>query len=194
MSLFSRFFGRRKIDAVAGRLLVANPDLKSPLSLQVLFADPTRFDADRLLGALTVHHPSMSDARCELDAELGREGTVFGMIGWGQHVIRVVGFNAPMPLAATETCLAPSHYSKELKDRARAHQAHIILYYAGYEVSPLEQYVALAAAAGAFVRLGALVVLNEAGHTSCPAAVLSGADADGDIFDLLRALPLPFLY
>jgi len=194
MSLFSRFLGRRKIGGVAGRMLVANPDLTSPLSLQVLFAEPYRLDADRLVRALKSYHASMSEARCEIDAELGQEGTLLGMIGWGQHVVRLVGFNAPMPVAAVETCVAPSHYPKELKDRARAHRAHVILYYAGYEASPFDRYVALAAAAGVLGRLGALVVLNESARTSCPVAVLAGADAEGDVMEFLRAFPLLLLY
>ena len=66
-----------------------------------------------------------------------------------------------MPAAAVETCVAPSHYPKELKERARSHQAHAILFYAGYEASPFDRYVALAAAAGVLARLGALAVLNE---------------------------------
>ena len=52
MSLFSRFLGRKDVNDLARRPLVANPDIKNPLSLQVLFADAHRFDADRLLYAV----------------------------------------------------------------------------------------------------------------------------------------------
>jgi hypothetical protein len=38
------------------------------------------------------------------------------------------------------------------------------------------------------------VILNEAAHTSFPAAALSGSDVDGDIIELLRTLPLAILY
>ena len=195
MSLFSQFFGRKEVDDLAGRrLLVANPDIKHPLSLQVLFLDPYRLDADRLIEALRSYHRSMSGAQCEIDPELSLQGTVVGMIGWDKHVVRLVGFDLPMPAAAVEACVAPSHYPKELKERARSHKAHVILYYAGYEPSPLEQYVALAAAAGVLARLGAIVVLNKSGHTSLPAAALSVSDFESDIIQLLRALPLPALY
>jgi len=194
MSLFSRFLGRKQADDLAGRPLVANPDLKNPLSLQVLFSHPYRLDADRLLNALKSYHPSMSEARCEIDAELSQEGTLLGMLGWARHVVRLVGFNAPMPAAAVETCVAPSHYPQKLKEHARSHQAHVLLFYAGYEASPFDQYVALAAAAGVLARLGALVVLNESGHTSLPVAALSGSDSAGDLIDHLRSLPLLFLY
>jgi hypothetical protein len=99
-----------------------------------------------------------------------------------------------MPATAVETCVAPSHYAKELKKRAQSHRAHILLFYAGYEDSPFDRYVALAAAAGVLGRLGALVVLNESGHTSLPAAVLSGLNSEGDMMDHLRSLPLLLLY
>src|SRR5262249_12611300 len=41
----------------------------------------------------------------------------------------------------------------------------------------------------------AIVVANETGHTSFPAAALSGSsDVEGDRLELLRTLPLPILY
>ncbi|HWQ93671.1 MAG TPA: DUF4261 domain-containing protein [Clostridia bacterium] len=194
MSVFSRFFGKTDADDSGDGQLVANPKIEHPLSLQVLFPEPFPLDSDRLAEAFRAYHRSMSRVRCEIDPTLSREGKVFGMIGWGRHVVRCVGFDLPMPTEAVEACVAPSHYPQELKQRARSHKAHVILYYAGYELSPLEQYVALAATAGVLARLGAIVVLNESGHTSFPASALSGADADGDIMDLLRTLPLPILY
>jgi hypothetical protein len=194
MSLFSRFFGKKDADDLAGGQLAANPDIKHPLSLQVLFPDACRLDTDQLVGALRTYHRTMSEARCEIDPELSREGKVFGMLGWGKHVIRLVGFDAPYPAAPFEACVAPSHYPQELKQRARSHKAHVILYYAGQEPSAFEQYVALAVTAGVLARLGAIVVLNESGHTSFPAAALSGSDSESDIMELLRALPLSILY
>jgi len=194
MSIFSRFFGRKETDDFAGEPLVADPDIKHPLSLQVLFSDPWHVDSDRLAEALRSYHSSMSGARCEINTELIRDGKVLGLVGWGMHVIRLVGFDAPYPTNIVEACVAASHYPQELKQRARSHQAHIILYYAGREASPFEQYVALAATAGALAGIGAIVILNESGHTSFPAAALSGSDCEGDIMDLLRALPLSILY
>jgi hypothetical protein len=194
MSLFSRFFGRKDTDDLAGAQLLANPDIKAPLSLQVLFPETCRLDAGQLIEAFKSYHRSMSDVRCEIDSELNREGNLFGMIGWGKHVIRLVGFDRPYPAEALEARVAPSHYTQELKRRARSHKAHVILYYAGRESSPFEQYVALAAAAGVMAWLGAIVVLNESGHTSFPAAALSDSDSDGDALDLLRAFPLAILF
>jgi hypothetical protein len=194
MSLFSRFLGKPNAGAASGGPLVANPAIQHPLSLQVLFPEPVPLEADRLREALRSYDRSMSRARCELDPALSREGKTLGLVGWGKHVIRCAGFDAPMPPEAVEACLAPSHYPQELKARARAHRAHVILYYSGYDASPFEQYVALAATAGALAKLGALVVLNEAGHTSFPAAALSGVDTGGGMVELLREFPLAMLF
>jgi hypothetical protein len=194
MSLFSRFFGKKDADDLADGPLEANPDIKRRLSLQVLFPDAFKLDSDQLAGAIRSYHRSMSEARCEIDPELSREGKVLGLLGWGQHVIQLVGFDVPYPASALEACVAPSHYPAELKQRARSHKAHLMLYYAGHEPSAFEQYVALAATAGVLARLGAIVVLNESGHTSFPAAALSGSDSEGDIMELLRAFPLSILY
>ena len=194
MSLFSRFFGKTEKDDSTASELVANPAIKEPLSLQILFTERCPLEPERLAALLRSYHPSMSKARCEIDPELSSEGKFFGMVGWKKHVVRCVGFDLPMPPQAVEKCIAPSHYPQDLKERARSHKAHIMLFYAGYEASPFEQYVALAAVAGALAGLGAIVVLNESGHTSFPAAALSGEDSNGDILDLLRTLPLPILF
>jgi hypothetical protein len=193
MGIFSRFFGKTDDDD-RGAQLLANPEIERPLGLQVLFGEGPDLDPDRLAGALRSYDRSMARARCEVDPGLSRDGTIFGLAGWGKHVIRLVGFDRPMPAQAMEACVAPSHYPAELKQRARAHAGHVLLYYAGYESTPLEQYVALAALAGVLSRFGAIVVLNEAGRTSFPADALSGEGVEGDILEILRTLPLAILY
>ena len=70
-----------------------------------------------------------------------------------------------------------------------------MLYYVGYELDPLEQYVALAAATGAVAYFGAAFVLNETARTAVPAPVLHPHEEDaGDMLAALRGFPLPFLY
>src|SRR5262249_41255966 len=138
--------------------------------------------------------PAMAKARCEVAAELSQEGKLFGLAGWGNHVIQLVGFDAPMPTDSVELCVAPSHYGQPLKEQARAHKSHVLLWYAGQEESVIEQFVALAAVAGGLDRFGAMVVLNESGHTSFPTAALSVEGINGDMMEQLRTLPLPALY
>lgn len=198
MNFFSRFFGRGAEDEPAeegGGALLANPAIENPLSLQLLLGQAFRPSSDDIRQALRQYHPSMAKARCEVDPELLEKEQVFGLVGWGKHVVQLVGFfNTPMPEEAVEACVGPSHYPEDLKLRARQHSSHMLLYYAGHEDSAMEQYVALAAVAGAMDRLDAIVVLNEPARTSFPTAALSGQDSEGDILELVRSLPLLILF
>ncbi|WP_313369317.1 DUF4261 domain-containing protein [Achromobacter animicus] len=196
MSLFSRFFGRKEASTDAANpadsnALLANPDIAQPLSLQVLFAAPLAISEAALTDALLAYHPTMQQARAEIAPDMPE---FLGMVGWDKHVVRLVGFNAPYPRDALETCVAPSHYPATVKDEVRAHVSHIILYYAGYETDPLEQYVAMAAVAGALAGFKALAVLNEHAHTSLPAGVFADESLGDESMDLLRTLPLNMLY
>ncbi len=190
MSIFSRFFGRKEepTDAAA---LAANPDIDEALSLQVLFAGPLAITEAALTAALRAYHPSMGQARAEIAPDLPE---FLGLAGWDKHVVRLVGFDAPYPKDALETCVAPAHYPGPVKDEIRGHASHLILYYAGHETDPLEQYVALAAVAGALTGFKAMAVLNEHAHASLPAGVFAADSLGEESMDLLRTLPLNMLY
>jgi hypothetical protein len=194
MGLINRFFGRRARKTDEASRLVANPDDRDALSLQLLFTSPLDLEAGKLTKSLRSYHPSLKDALVELDADTAAQGTPIGLAGWGDHVIRLVGFNVPMPSEVVERCVAPSHYGPELKEKARKHQAHMLLSYAGRESSRLEQYVAVAVLAGVLASHGALVILNESAHTSFPAAALSADPSEGDTLEQLRSLPLLILF
>lgn len=195
MSIFSRFFGRKddSDSPSAGNppALVSNPDQKDGMSLQVAFAGPLPNQAEALTRALQAYHPSMADARAELDA--GNDHWL-GLAGWGEHVVRMVGFNAPLPEATVEVCVAPAHYPAEVKAEVRAHASHALLYYTGHDEDPLEQYVAVAAVAGALAEAGGVAVMNEHAHTSLPAGVFTRASLGDESLELLRSLPLTMLY
>ncbi len=195
MSIFSRFFGRKSESADADDAhdvgaLAANPDIENPVALTVVFAQPLQLDIAAFGQALRGFHASTADARSEISPD---PGPFIALAGWKKHVVRMVGFDAPMQAEALENCVAPAHYPQALKAQVRAHRGHVILYYGGYEASVLEQYVALATVAGALARLGALAVLNETARTSLPAAVFD-AEVEGDRIELLRYLDLTALY
>lgn len=191
MSLFSRFFGRQDGSSPDNTELVAKPGIDNPLSLQVVFAQPLRIAEAPLTAALRRYHPSMGDARCDIANEVEQ---FFALVGWGSHVVKMVGFDHPFPADALENCVAPAHYPQQVKDEVRQQTSHILLYYAGHETDPLEQYVALAAVAGALAGFGALAVLNETAHTSLPAAVFADEDMGEHSLEILRDLPLTMLY
>ncbi len=192
MGLFNRFFGRKEDRADQGPL-VANPAIEDPLCLELLFQQMPTLDAAGVVRALSAYHPSMGKARCEMAAELTDKGQLFGLVGWGTHVIRLVGFDTPMPAKPTEYCVRGAHYSAELKTRARQHGAHLLLYYGGYETSPLEQYLALAAVCGALASFGAVVVCNESAMMSLPAELLAEM-AGQEAIDVLREMLLLHLF
>ena len=197
----NRFFGQGR--PTPGGPPVANTRIEHPPSLQVVFDAIPELDADALTLALRSYHSELAAASAEFfasprTAEPGDEGVppdIYGLFGWGRHVVKLIGFNSPMPKEVVETCVRPAHYEDEVKQLAYTHTAHAILYYAGYDGDPLEQYVAVAAVAGCLARFGAVAVLNETAHTSVPAIVLLPDEADDlDILTAIRGLPLPFLF
>lgn len=202
MDLKERFFGKGTPEP--GGLPVANLAWTDPPSFQLLFSAPLGLDVDALTLALREYHPELAAATAELvrvpapppmpGGVAGPPG-VMGLIGWGRHVIKVVGFDAPMPASALDRAVKVAHYDSSFKEAAYQHTSHVLLYYAGYEPDVLEQFVALAATAAALARFGAIVTLNEDAHTSVPAPALLPHEEDGgDTLRAMRTLPLLFLY
>src|SRR5437868_6140167 len=99
MGLFDRFFGRGGEEPADTGKPTANPALENPLSLQLLFAERPALDAGALMRTLRAYHPEMAAAACEIDSASGAQGTPLGLIGWEKHVVRLVGFDVPMPPA-----------------------------------------------------------------------------------------------
>ena len=118
MNFLDRFFGRLPPGA-----MVANAAIEAPLGLQLLFPAAPQLDADALTLALRGYHAELSAAQVELfsvppetDAEM--PPAVLGLAGWGPHVVKLVGFDAPMPRNAVEACVRPAHFDDELKQAA----------------------------------------------------------------------------
>lgn len=190
MGFIERFLGRGDEKGAPK----ANPAVERALNLHVLFAAPPKWNETALTTALRSYHPSLSAATFEIDPQTAAQGTPIGLAGWQKHVVRVVGFDAPMPRKVVDPCIQAAHYPKDLKERARAHQAHALLSYAGNESSALEQYVALAVVAGALSQIGAIVVGNESARTSFPAEALRPRREIKDMLEVLRHMPLLYLY
>lgn len=200
--LLDRFFGRGV--PKLGEPPVANPRLGDPVGLQLLLAEPLALEAEEVQKALRDYHTEMAEATAELyfvppsDKPASPDGLdpmYMGLFGWGRHVVKVVGFNAPMPADSVKACIQPAHFDPEFKKLAYEHKSHVMLYYAGYETDPLEQHVALAASAAALAYFGGAFVLNETARTAIPAAVLHPHEEDaGDMLGALRAFPLLLIY
>ena len=199
MGLAERFMGQTAQDDVAGDL-VANPAIQRSPSYQLLFSGKFDLDENAVAQAIRSYHPSLARARAELldvtldDAPPEQEQSVIGLAGWGNHVIKMVGFKLPIPQNVFDTCVRPAHFSQQLKEDAKQHQSHVLLYYAGYESDPLEQFVAMTVVASALARFDGILLLNESGRSAFPAAALVVEEPQPDSLDMLRAMPIPLLY
>lgn len=175
-----------------------------PVGLQLLYGEPPEWDA-ALAAALRDYHPDLAAATAELVRVAGNPAaaglvsadgppaSALGLLAWGEHVVKLAGFDVPMPYGPVEACVLPAMMDPNLKAEAKRHTAHALLYYAGTAADPLERYVALAAAAGALARFGAAVVMNEEARAAQPATDLLPEPGE-DALHTLRTLPLPYLY
>jgi hypothetical protein len=199
MDLQDRFFGKG-VPQPGGQVL-ANPHLTEPPSFQLLFSSPLELDADALTLALRDYHAELADATAELLTLPGQPTSssnspaIIGLIGWGRHAIKLVGYNSPLAETRVKDCVQSSHYHPELKEEAYRHVAHVVLHYAGYERDLHEQHVALAATSAVLARFGAFIVMNETARGSIPAMVFEPHEEDeGDTLRAIRSLPLPLIY
>lgn len=178
---------------------------ETPLGLQILFAEPPELATDAVTTVVRGYHPDMQDAIVELHRIAGTPlatsvvspdgppAAVMGLIRWGEHQIKLIAFDAPMPYGPVETCVGPGMLPPELKADARQHQAHLLLFHGGPHPDPLERSVALAAVAGALARFGGIVILNEEARAAVPwYDLLPGDEEDG--LATLRGLPIPYLW
>jgi len=182
----------------------ADPGTGSPPGLQLLFHTALDLDADAVTASLHAH-PELAAARVELvrvadvpaAASLvsadGPPASVLGLVEWGDHRVRLAGFDAPMPYGPVEACVGPAMVAPPVKQDAKLHRSHALLYYTGTHGDPLERYVALGVVASALARLDAIVVMNEEARTAVPALDLIPEDGE-DLLRTLRGLPLPYLY
>src|SRR5262245_43023731 len=124
----------------------------------------------------------------------GPPATLRGTISWAGHTVKLLGFDAPMPPGPISGTLDHSlSVTPAARDVGRTHVAHVLLYYAGSNTDPLEQHVAVAAVAAGLAPFGCVVTLNEEARTAVNTAALLPDDGE-DFFDVLRTLPIPYLY
>jgi hypothetical protein len=171
-----------------------NPEIVNSLNFKALFPSALSLDSTGLMEALRSYDAAMSTAVCKPKISKPPQTSPEGLIYWENHIVRLVGVDAPAESEIVERCVTPAHYDAALKEKARAHRSHAQLQYVGYEPDLHEQYVVLAAVGGALATQGALVVLNKTAHTSFPAEWLSAVHIENDRLEMLRDLPLLLLY
>ena len=177
-----------------------------PISLQVVLPTPFAecgLDGPTLAAEVRAYHRDMNEAVVEFAvadtpevANLVNPGgpplSWAALASWGDHAVRLAGFDAPMPYGPIASCVAPALMPPEVKRDAAAHRSHVLLDHGGPSADPYERYLALMTVAGALARFGATAVLNEEGRTACPAFDLIPEDSE-DAFATLRTLPLTYV-
>ena len=177
-----------------------------PVNLQVVLPTPFAacgLDGPALAAEVRAYHPDLAEAVVEF-APASAPG-VAGLVNpggpplawaalatWGNHAVRLAGFDGPMPYGPIASCVAPALMPPEVKRDAADHRSHVLLDHAGPEADPYERYLGLLAVAGALARFGATAVLNENGRTACPAFDLIPDDGE-DALATLRTLPLTYV-
>jgi hypothetical protein len=177
-------------------------------SLQSLVLEPLNFPAESWQTVLRSLDPelaqatlewwdiqSLSDAADALTDGDGPPATFLGMATWGPHVVKIIGFDTPMPpgpLSSTfgHSALIPPN----MKTVGQDHLSHVLLDYSGLSDNVAIQHAAVAAVAYALYPLGGVVILNEEARAALPAAMLEPEEPTLGFWENLVALPLPFLY
>jgi Domain of unknown function (DUF4261) len=175
------------------------------LSLQLVFTDALPQDVVEMTRFVRGYCPEMAEAIVELVvasevpevrslvSETGPAVTTVGLIAFGNHIIKLAGFDAPMPYGPIASCVEPAMMPPEVKQDAARHRSHVLLYHGGPEDDPNECYLALTCVAGAMASLGAIAILNEEARTAVPGFDLI-PDPEEDIQATIRGLPLLYLY
>jgi hypothetical protein len=166
----------------------------SDLRLVVLRPSAAPIEGAALERALRGYATSLAGAEAAVDAQSAERGTLLGVARWDRHVVRLVGHPVPLPDDALVLTLDAAWMEEADRRAARAHRAHLVLYYAGEDDSPFEQYLALGAVAGALATLGALAVVNEPAHNALSGRALLPEPGAGDMVDALASMPLLALW
>lgn len=181
-------------------------DTAPPAGLQLLLDRAVPTDEQAIRESIRLFHEQLANAEVEwIDVtqlpnppEIAGEGPpakILALVSWGQHVIKIAGFEGPMPAAPLSRTLAHTLFvPDELKQLAAKHRSHLLFDYAGSDPDPTHRYASLAAIVGAIANFGGIVALNEEARSCIPAAALQPEDKGEDIIDVLEKLPLPYLY
>ena len=120
MSLVERYLGWEDHRRPIGSDLVAYPCISQAPRYLLLFQDSLDLNADAITQALQSYHPHLSGARVEIEKLTSKmmepDVRTIGLAGWGNHVIRIAGFDEPVRNAVFDNCVRPAHIAEQLKE------------------------------------------------------------------------------
>ncbi len=189
MGLFSNLFGRKSASSAS----TPNDGTAVSLSLQLLLEEWRIEDEAALASALSAYDSSLRSARISSFVR-SETNSAFADIEWQNQKFRLVAFDLPMPSEAVEHCLQPAAFDVEIKDQARAHAAHALLFCDSLRAEILQNYVRMAMLCGGLLETsGGLAVLNESAQTAMFARTWHET-AELSRFEFWNTLPILFLY
>lgn len=103
------------------------------------------------------------------DAE---QGMLHAEIWFDGHLIRVIGFDAPVPEEVVKNAIDCAHWKKEDKAPMRTHRTHIVCQYLEGEAYPNQQMLAMNKVAGCFLAHGLIGCVDPDAWNCVPAHVL----------------------
>lgn len=191
MNLWNRLRGQppaSQAPIAASTEAVPSPAGQESMSLIMLFDTLPRLEQPVIERGL--HVSGGVGQAVQLSAEFVENGNLHAIVGFGEHRLRLVGFDLPAPGSAVEQAIDCAPWPQGAKQPLRSHRAHVLVAYLDGSADPTEQLIAVLRLAATFGDSGLLGVVDSAAWNCIPAHAL-GDIARPDMLDVCRrALPV----
>ena len=130
-------------------------------------------DEVRLKKVLSEIEPSPQlKPQVSIEKDFNDGGVLLAEASFGNHLVEIIGIQAPVPKDVIERCILPSHWAADIKELMQSHRGNVVLCYAGSDPDPVEQYLALYKVAAGLRDDNVVGVLNEAAWSCHPAPII----------------------
>ncbi|MCS7073961.1 MAG: hypothetical protein NZ108_05800 [Bacteroidia bacterium] len=178
MNLFEKFF-LNKASFTESNLPV----------ITLLYEKLPILNKDQLKTVLASIEPSQqTQPTVEIEKDFNDGGVLLAEVSFGEHRIEVIGIQAPVPKDVVERCVLPSHWAADIKELIQSHRGNVVLCYAGSDLDPVEQYLALYKVAAGLYNDNLVGVLNEAAWSCHPAPIIPKLVSD-ELIQVCRDSP-----
>lgn len=141
-------------------------------SLAVLLARLPAFEEAALSRALAAIEPLRLYPKFKFDSKPDGDGVMHGHAEFDSHIVRMAGFDVPIPQAVVSKTIDTSAWQGEVREDMKSHRAHLLLFHEGGGRDVPERMIALyklAAVLGGEDLRGAV---HESGWTSVPRGIV----------------------